>query len=243
MLDYESQAQSRLVNQFNNSPKLRAVVAALVAEFTNIENTLDLMKSERWIDTAVGAQLDGCGYIVGEPRRGRDDSAYREAIRFRVFVNVSKGTPQDLIRGISFLTKPDDAQYMEQYPATTMLFTNGPVVQTDIQLVIQDISPAAISTVPVMVSYTALPFRLGKESAPAELFVNSDADYLEVDGSDMQVSGQQVAANGAAFGGVVPGDLDVNDQLLELSDGSVLVVHNPNTDVTIGHYHLTGVFQ
>jgi uncharacterized protein YlzI (FlbEa/FlbD family) len=243
MLDYESQAQSRLVNQFNESPKLRAIVAALVAEFTNIENTLDLMKSDRWIETAQGAQLDGSGYIVGEPRRGRDDDAYREAIRFRVFVNVSNGTPQYLIRGLSFLTKPDDAQYMEQYPATTMLFTNGPIVQRDIQRVIQDISPAAISTVPVMVSYTALPFRFGRESDPAELFVHMDADYLEVDGSDMQVTGQQTATNGTAFGGVVPGDLDVDDQLLELSDGSILVVHNPNTDGTIGHYHLPGVFQ
>lgn len=243
MLDYETLAVSRLTGQFQDSPKLKAIVEAIVSGFTEIENTLDAMKAERWVNTAIGKQLDGAGYIVGEDRKGRDDDAYRAAIRFRIFVNVSKGTRLDLIRGLKFLTQPDDSQYLDQYPATAMLFTNGPTITPDIQAVIQDISPAGIADVPVMVSYGSWPFRFSRESAPAELFVNDN--YLEVDGSDLQVSGQQTAVGDgkATLGGVVPSDLDVAGGILELDFGSTLVVHNPNTAVTMGQYHLTGVYQ
>lgn len=243
MLDYETLAVSRLTGQFQDSPRLKAIVEAIVSGFTEIENTLDAMKAERWVNTAIGKQLDGAGYIVGEDRKGRSDDAYRAAIRFRIFVNVSKGTRLDLIRGLKFLTQPDDSQYMEQYPATAMLFTNGPVITPDIHDVIQDISPVGISDVPVMVSYGAWPFRFSRESAPAELFVNDN--YMEVDGSDLQVSGQQIAvADGrTTLGGLVPSDLEVAGGLLELDSDATLAVHDPNTAVTMGQYHLTGVYQ
>lgn len=243
MLDYEDLAVSRLTGQFQDSHKLKAITAAIVSGFTEIENTLDAMKAERWVNTAIGKQLDGAGYIVGEDRKGRDDDAYRAAIRFRIFVNVSKGTRLDLIRGLKFLTQPDDSQYMEQYPATAMLFTNGVVITPDIHDVIQDISPVGISDVPVMVSYGAWPFRFSRESAPAELFVNDN--YMEVDGSDLHVSGQQTAvADGrTTLGGLAPSDLEVSGGLLELDSGATLAVHDPNTAVTMGQYHLTGVYQ
>lgn len=242
-LEIARTAVNRLTNQFQGSEKLKNVVFAITYEMTKIDKTLADMKTQRWVDTAIGKQLDGAGYIVGEDRKGRDDDAYRAAIRFRIFVNVSKGTRLDLIRGLKFLTQPDDSQYLEQYPATAMLFTNGPVITPDIHDVIQDISPVGISDVPVMVSYGAWPFRFSRESAPAELFVNDN--YMEVDGSDLQVSGQQTAvADGrATLGGLVPSDLEVSGGLLELDFGATLVVHDPNTAVTMGQYHLTGVYQ
>ena len=73
MFDYETTAVPRLTGQFEGSPKLRAIVAAIVSQLTTLENVADSLMSDRWIDTAIGAQLDGCGYIVGEQRSGRDD--------------------------------------------------------------------------------------------------------------------------------------------------------------------------
>ena len=123
MLDYAAVAVPRLTGQFEGSPKLRAIVAAIVSQLTTLENVADSLMSDRWIDTAIGTQLDGCGAIVGEARQGRGDDAYRVAIKFRVFVNISKGTPTDLIRGLKFLTDPTDCQYLEAYPATPLLFS------------------------------------------------------------------------------------------------------------------------
>ena len=242
MFDYETTAVSRLTGQFEGSPKLRAIVSAIVSQLTTLENVADSLMSDRWIDTAIGAQLDGCGYIVGEQRSGRDDDAYRKAIKFRVFVNVSKGTPVDMIRGLKYLTNPTDCQYLESYPATALLFTNGFFVDHKIQAAIQDIAPAAISNVTVAVSFADRPFRFSKSPPPGELFVNNATDYLTANGSDIQVTHAASLTGAATLGGVVPAELDVGIGYLDLG-GPTLAVYNPNTLNTIGHDNLTGVFQ
>ena len=242
MFDYETTAVSRLTGQFEGSPKLRAIVAAIVSQLATLENVADSLMSDRWIDTAIGAQLDGCGYIVGEQRIGRDDNAYRTAIKFRVFVNISKGTPTNLIRGLKFLTNPTDCQYLESYPATALLFTNGFFVDYKIQPVMQDLAPAAISIVPVAVSFADRPFRFSKSPPPGELFVNNAASHLTADGSDIQVTTGGEAAGGYSLGGCVPAVLDVGIGYLHVG-GPTLAVYNPNTLTTIGHDNLTGVFQ
>lgn len=242
MLDYAAVAVPRLTGQFENSPKLKALMAAIVGPLTTLESDADALIAERWIDTAIGKQLDGCGHIVGESRQGRDDAAYRVVIKFRVFVNISKGTPTDLIRGLKFLTNPTDCQYLEAYPATALLFTNGFFVDHKIQAAMQDLAPAAISDVPVAVSFRDKPFRFAKEPIPGELSVNNAADYLTANGSDIQVSQGALATGSATLGGIVPAELDVGIGYLDVG-GPTLAVYNPNTLTTLGHHNLTGVFQ
>lgn len=242
MIDYAAIAVPRLASQFEGSPKIKALMAAIVGPLTTVETDADALVSGRWIDTAVGVQLDGCGGIVGEARHGRDDDAYRAAIKFRVFVNVSKGTPTDLVRGLKFLTDPTDCQYLEAYPATALLFTNGFFVDYKIQPAMQDLAPAGISTVPVAVSFADKPFRFAREPIPGELFVNGNADYLTAAGSDIQVSQGGLVFGAATFGGVVPSELDVGIGYLDVG-GPTLAVYNPNSLTTLGHCNLTGVFQ
>jgi len=242
MLDYAPIAVARLTGQFQNSPKLKALMAAIVGPLTTLETDADAVIADRWIDTAFGKQLDGCGAIVGEARQGRGDDAYRVAIKFRVFVNISKGTPTDLIRGLKFLTDPTDCQYLEAYPATALLFTNGFFVDHKIQPAMQGLSPAGISVVPVAVSFADKPFRFSREPIPGELFVNGDADYLTAEGSDIQVSQGGLALGAATFGGCVPAELDVGIGYLDVG-GPTLAVYNPNSLNTLGHDNLTGVFQ
>ena len=186
--------------------------------------------------------MDGCEYIVGEQRSGRDDYAYRKAIKFRAFVNVSKGTPDNLVDGLRFLTDPTDTQYQEAYPATTLLFTNGYFVDYTIQNAMQDISPAGISTGPVAVSFADRPFRFSKSPPPGELFVNGAASYLTADGSDIQVTTGGEAAGDYALGGVVPAEIEIGGAYLDIG-GPTLAVYNPEMLQTLGHDNLTGVFQ
>lgn len=244
-MDYAAIAQSRLTGQFQESPKLKALVAAIVDPLRVLEDDADSIGTKRWIDTSEGVQLDGCGYIVGEHRQGRNDDDYRKAIKFRVFVNISDATPRDLIRGLKYLTDPTDCQYIEMYPATAILFTNGYFVPVGIQAQMQDLSPAGISDVPVCVSYAYEPFRFGKEPPPSELFVNNGNDYLEANGSDIQVSTTAIATGGAVFGGVVPSELatGMNDVYLDINGTMTLAVYNPNTVDLLGHEYLTGVYQ
>jgi hypothetical protein len=243
MLDYIAIGQGRLTNQFSEKPLIRGVVGAMLKPLGEVEDLADQVKSDRWIDTAVGVQLDGAGYIVGESRLGRGDDEYRNAILFKIFVNTSTATPEDLIKGLKFLTQPDDIQYIEQYPATAILYTNGYPIPQNIQSVIQDLSPAAISDVPVMVSFAwKEPFRFGKESAAGELFVNDDASYLEGNSSDIQVQ-VGAATTGSRFGGIAASDLFVGDFYLDVGD-STLALNASNLDSVIeSGYHLVGVYQ
>lgn len=243
MLDYVTIGQGRLVNQFSDKPRLLGVVKAMLSPFTAIEESADQVRTQRWIDIAIGVQLDGAGSIVGEPRLGRSDDDYRDAILFKIFVNTSNATPQDLIRGLKFLTKPDDIQYIEQYPATAMLFTDGPNIPVNIQAVIQNLAPVAISDVPVMVSFSwKSPFRFGSESPPGELFVNNDADYLTAQGSDLQVQ-TNAATTGSRLGGIAASDLFVGDFYLDVG-GPTLALNVANLDAVIeSGSHLVGVYQ
>lgn len=242
-IDYAETAVSRLANQFAGSTKLQAIVRAMCEPLNNVELFASELKNNRWIDTAIGKQLDGCGEIVGEKRQGRSDADYRNAIKFRVFVNTSQGTPSDLIKGLRLLTDPTDIQYIEQYPATAIMFTDGVSVPENIQSVIQSLAPAAVSDVPVLVSYGYKPFRFSRIETAAEMWANDDTEYLTIDGSDwtLSVSG---AISGPSLGGLTATNIDIdNGYLLELDDGSELVFNDSNSSTVIeSSYHLTGVY-
>ena len=63
--------------QFDRSAKLSAVMRGLAAPFGGMQAALLQLSTQRWLDTAVGAQLDGIGDILGRPRQITDVSAYR----------------------------------------------------------------------------------------------------------------------------------------------------------------------
>lgn len=168
-IEYAAAGVSRLTNQFQQSEKLRSLLFAVLSPLDEIKQILVQLKNERWIDTAVGKQLDGAGYIVGESRKGRDDYDYRQAIKFRIFINISKATPPDLIQALRFVTQPSDIQYLENWPATFHLFTNGFGADSAIAGFMQDLSPAAITNVDVAVSYGEKPLRLSDDQDESEL--------------------------------------------------------------------------
>lgn len=242
-IDYAELAASRIASQFSGSTKLQAIVRAMCEPFNDVENSAIQLKTNRWIDSAIGAQLDGCGAIVGEKRQGRSDTDYSNAIKFRVFVNTSRGTPSDLIYGLKSLSDPDEVQYIEQYPATAILFTDGTSVPSDIKTTIQSLAPAGIADIPVLVSYGYKPFSFSRIETASEMWVNDDAEYLTIDGSDftLSISG---AISGPTLGGLSASNFDVDDgYLLALEDGTELVFNDSNSSVVIeSGYHLTGMF-
>jgi len=92
----------------NNTEKL---VAVLATPFQSIESALQQLLTERSIDTAVGAQLDVIGRIVGQRRNGWDDETYRRYCRARIATNRSNGNVENLITVISLIVYDDDAYY------------------------------------------------------------------------------------------------------------------------------------
>jgi hypothetical protein len=242
VFDYSAIAATRLTNQFQEKPLLTALNAAMVLPLNSSESLANDVRDKRWIKTAIGLQLDKIGSVVGESRLGRSDDEYRVGILFRIFVNTSNATPRDMMQGLSLLTSPDDMQYIEQYPATAMVLTNGASIPRGIHNVMQGLAPAAISDVQVLVTFAnAPPFRFSRDPIPRELFVNLDADYLVANGSDIQISGA-AKTTGATLGGLAPADLSVNGFMLDVGVGTLSINDINNNVVIESGYHLLGCY-
>lgn len=245
-IPYRKTALSRLVGQFDDKPRVKALVESMVAPLEALSADFKQLKDLRWVDTAIGAQLDGCGYIVGVARMGREDEEYRTAIKARILSNTSKARPQDLIEGVRFLTKPNEIQYLESYPACVMLFTDGQYVPDGSQAILQDIAPAAIENVQLMVSYgRAKPFRTGRLANPMTMRVDSS------DGSDggLQANDKQLAISNtnpmgtARLSGMSPVKTPLTANGGRISVGSGTLAVSTTYDVFDNGYHLPGVFQ
>ena len=119
-----STAIDRLASQFKTKPRIQGLVRNFVRPMDNIEDELFRILNFRWVDTATGIQLDGMGSIVGERRRGRTDEAYRLAIRTRIAINISKGTPEEVIAIFGLLTGSTDTRIYEYFPGVVEIYGN-----------------------------------------------------------------------------------------------------------------------
>lgn len=156
-------AISLLASQFRkNKPdgtltNLQRLIQVLVTPAQEIEDVNWELKTERFLDSAIGAQLDALGQIIGIARNpGESDDDYRERLQFQIFINSSKGTPEDVIRIISFLTKSTRIWYHETYPAAFQLETNGlvfPDPPNELNQAIKNASPAGVNYAPITATY------------------------------------------------------------------------------------------
>lgn len=90
-------ARALLIEQFKNRAVLQGFLDCLSRRVQDVENVLWDVIDKRVLDTAVDAQLDTLGLLVGEKRLERTDAEYRGAIRLRICVNRSKGRIIDVI--------------------------------------------------------------------------------------------------------------------------------------------------
>lgn len=90
-------ALARLNEQYKDKTKLRDALSSYASETQPLEGAMIQLLVERTVDTAIGAQLDAIGSIVGESRDGAGDDDYRRRIRARISVNSSDGLIEDLI--------------------------------------------------------------------------------------------------------------------------------------------------
>jgi len=121
--DHVPRALSRLAQQYRGKPKLAGTVTVLAKQIQEIEDMLFSILAET-VDQAVGAQLDVLGRIVGEERLGDPDSNYRLRIKAGILLNVSSGTPEELLAIFRLLTSDLPGavvQFEEQYPAALVV--------------------------------------------------------------------------------------------------------------------------
>src|SRR5688572_13994483 len=95
--DHVEQGLRLLLDQYKDKPRLTALLSSYLNRVQELEDAAWDVRIKRFVDDAVGAQLDGIGRIVGELRQGRDDVTYRLFILARIRVNLSFGHADDVI--------------------------------------------------------------------------------------------------------------------------------------------------
>jgi len=142
--DHADRAIDLLLEQFKLKPNIEGVIRATAASLQELENVFGDLLTQRYLDVAIGAQLDIIGIIVGLDREGRDDSTYRIALRTKISLNHSSGTPAAVIEAARFYTGASNVWYRELKPATIYVFTDGQSVPSDLHARIQEASPTGV---------------------------------------------------------------------------------------------------
>lgn len=201
---------------------LQKLVKSFALSIQNIEDTLEKLRSERNLDTAIGVQLDGLGQILGLARNdGESDEDYRERLKFQIFINRGTGTPEEVIAILKFLTDATRIRYIEYYPAAYQMITNGiifPDPPQELVTAIQQASPAAVQYVPITATFGVnVPFVFGADSVFEALVITDPADpalfeNLELDTGDLlYVNASQFSDNpeGGGFAEYGSPDIDI----------------------------------
>lgn len=191
---------------------LQKLIRAIIQSLQNAEDVNYQLKTERWLSTSIGQQLDEIGVILGLPRQpDESDEDYRERLQFQIFINTANGTPEDAIRTLSFLTNASHIGYFEVYPAFYQMETNGlkfPVPPNQLNDALFSVSPAGVNYTPIVATYNVpISFQFSGDLAVNLLSVNPNlADPSELDNLEIQ---QNILPNNALLS-VSPGNVDEN---------------------------------
>lgn len=184
-----------LVSQFRDSKEdgsdsnWQKLIKSIAFSFQGIEDVNFELFSERWLLTAIGIQLDLIGELLGLARYDNEsDEDYRFRLQTQIFINISKGTPEDSINLLRILTRASYIRYSELQPAAFQLETNGTTFPNPWNLLnesIKQVSPAGVAYTPITATLgVEIPFQMGGNQALDPFYVSPDAinlAQLEVD--------------------------------------------------------------
>ena len=190
-----SQGLKRLLSQFQGQPNFEGQLRSFLLQVQEIEVMFFSLIVERYLDNAVGAQLDGIGRVVGEPRNGKNDTDYRTALRGRIIRNRANSRIEDIHTLFGLLL-----------PGFTFTLTEGTlasfIYQIDGALTPSDPSPEVLDAQLQVAKGAGIRATLIHGNVPAdERFTYASGDVLEVDAD--QGYSNDAGTSGGAYSAVV----------------------------------------
>lgn len=176
-----SQFQTRNVD--GSLTNLQKLIKALMGQAQVLNTQQQLLLMDRFLNKAYGAQLDGLGQILGLTRiPGQSDDSYQEDLQFQIFINQSNGTPEEIMKILTFLTNASEVWYFEDWPAGYQLATNGldavsaPAKASDLIAAFQAVSPAGVLFIVLIATYGVNPFVFSSDPFDEQFYVNPNPD-------------------------------------------------------------------
>lgn len=148
------------------APKLNLFLAAFLKRLQEAENGVFQVMTSRLLGFAVGVNLDLFGRVVGQARNGQTDDAYRKSIRLRIYINGSRGRPEDLIYVARQLTGFQTIQYLDIPTALggggncRIIIPGWPGDDGSLLAFLQSLCPAGVRLINVTAVYPPNVFRM-----------------------------------------------------------------------------------
>ena len=114
-----AEALDNLIEFFkgDGKPILAAFISAFTDQAQDVEDGSFSVLVDTILESAVGVQLDGIGSIVGRPRGGLGDSAYRVRLKIQILVNKSSGTWEEIYEILALAETSPITDAGDEHPA------------------------------------------------------------------------------------------------------------------------------
>lgn len=117
------EAESLMLHQFANSPRLNSLIKALVRPFQEALDSTEALNHGRYIDDAYDSSLDIIGSIVGQSRNNMSDEDFRSWINVRILLNKNTGTAEEIFAILSILFGIKLKVLMDEHTPDEVVFT------------------------------------------------------------------------------------------------------------------------
>jgi hypothetical protein len=135
--------QSKATSRWEDKPVFQGLLLSYLQNIQVVENLYRQLLDERDIYSAIGAQLDVLGALVGELRLGKEDEPYRQAIFSRIAINTADGTPEKALEILQVISSSNLVNVWEHYAAAVYYYTGGVVTNASGQTM-DNSSPAGV---------------------------------------------------------------------------------------------------
>lgn len=130
--DHADQASARLAFQFQQKPRIEALVRILTGEVQALEDALHGLIAGRTLQQATGSTLARWGAALGRPRpasgsAATNDEAYRALLFAQALAHSSSGTSEDVLSLLRLLGAVS-ARLTEPAPATLGIDFSGSLI-------------------------------------------------------------------------------------------------------------------
>lgn len=125
--DHSARALARQWGIYSENPNISWLIERMASQVQEAEDAFYQLIAERWLDTAVGNQLDMLGEILGVDRNALDDDDYRLALKAAVARYKSSGRPEQVITSFKLLVESDRVFLSEVFPAEVNITAVGSI--------------------------------------------------------------------------------------------------------------------
>ena len=124
------EAESLMLHQFKNAPKLKGLLRSLIQPLQTIADGVDHFSQGVHIDELSGHWLDILGGIVGQQRSGMTDEDFRTWLKIRIMLNRCNGTHEELLSILRLLLGSDYPLTLAEHKPKDVVFVFSAPLQT-----------------------------------------------------------------------------------------------------------------